>query len=285
VSNSHFETEWPVLVPAVIADIAKSAARLLIRRVSRHPGTVKAEYDMGRWHDVRNEKAWHRFDDLRSFLEGTDQKPRYAKIGGRVVTIPTREYYRLRIELLQELLNREAGGADELVEIGCGFGYNLFSLSLDSKWRCLEGLDISENAVWAAQAIAEHFACRNMRFGVLDITKADHPGFNCIEGRTVFTFFCIEQVPYSVDRVIQNLLDSKPRRVIHVEPTTEKLSLSKPLDLTNFLYVKSMDYQCRLFTVLGELARARRIRILTDRRLDFAPTIHNDGFLLTWEPM
>jgi hypothetical protein len=53
----------------------------------------------------------------------------------------------------------------------------------------------------------------------------------------------------------------------------------------NYLYVKSVDYQTRLFGVVERLAREKRVRVLSDRRLDFAPSIHNDGFVLSWEPL
>lgn len=273
------------LASAVAGDLLRSTARLVARRARRHREMVAAEYDGGHWKGMLERRPWLSTRDLEGFLEGTDATDRLAKLDGEVFKLPTHEYYRRRIALLQDLLQREAGGANELVEVGCGFGYNLFSLSLDPLWRRLEGLDISSNALAAGSAIARHFGLTpRIDFHALDITDPAHPGFRRIEGRTVFTFFCIEQVPYAVEKVVENLLAHRPRRVIHVEPTTERLAVWRPLDLLNYLYVKSVDYQTRLFTLVEGLASRGRVRILTDRRSGFSPTIHNEGFVLTWEP-
>ena len=70
----------------------------------------------------------------------------------------------------------------------------------------------------------------------------------------------------------------------HIEPTTEMLRPWKPLDLLNIVYVHSKDYQRRLFTVLDDFATAGRITILGRRRLSFASSISNDGFVIAWEP-
>jgi hypothetical protein len=72
--------------------------------------------------------------------------------------------------------------------------------------------------------------------------------------------------------------------VIQIEPTTELLELWRPMDLLNYAYVKSVDYQTRLFSALADLQRRGKIRICAQRRLSWAPTIHNDTFLAVWEP-
>jgi hypothetical protein len=56
------------------------------------------------------------------------------------------------------------------------------------------------------------------------------------------------------------------------------------MDLLNYAYVKSVDYQTRLFSTLATLRARGDIRILAQRRLSWAPTIHNDTFLVVWEP-
>jgi SAM-dependent methyltransferase len=273
------------LASAIAADLARSTARLAARRVRRHGEVVASEYDRGHWKNMLDSRRWASAAGLEDFLVGADARERLVKLDGEVVQIATREYYRRRIALFQSLIRQEAGETDEMLELGCGYGYNLFSLSLDARWKRLSGVDISRNALEAGGAIARHFGLESrIAFHPLDITDPAHPGFRHIENRTVFTFFCIEQVPYAVEKVIENLLAHRPRRVIHVEPTTERLALWRPLDLLNYVYVKSVDYQTRLFTVVEALARRGRVRVLTDGRCGFAPTIHNEGFVLTWEP-
>ncbi len=286
------ELEFPKPPPArpasvarlYLQDLARSSARLLLRHARTHD-QVTAEYHSGRWHQTLEDRAWLRAPDLCAFLVGTNTSVRIAKVDGRIVQIPTNEYYRLRLRALTDLIAAQATDGSEIVELGCGAGYNLLSLAAAGRPGRLAGFDISENAIEAARATAERFGLADrMRFGLIDLTEAHHPSFRQIAGKTVFTYFAIEQVPRAVEDVLENILGHRPTRVIHMEPTTELLEPWKPLDLLNYIYVKSMDYQTRLFTAVERLAASGRIRILARRRLPWAPTIHNDGFMVTWEP-
>lgn len=265
-------------------DLTRSAGRMLLRRV-RTRDRVRAEYDAGHWRRVLLQQTWTGSPDLAAFLVGDDATMLVAKLDGRIVRIAARDYYRRRLSELFDAIAAHAPDESRLVELGCGYGHNLFTLALRGRWQQLAGLDVSETGLRAGRAIAAHFGLgERVQFDALDLTDAAHPNFACIEGQTVFTFCCIEQVPDTVEHVVENILRHRPRRVIHIEPTTELLSPWQPLDLLNYAYVKSVHYQTRLFSTLTTLARRGEIRLLTTRRLPWAPTIHNDTFLAVWEP-
>lgn len=274
------------LFSCYIQDLTRSVARMAIRRTRRTKDQVESEYHAGHWQRMRVDRPWIQFSDLTEFIVGSDRQLRIAKACGQVVEIATDEYYRLRLSALEQVMAVQAGDVDELVELGCGFGYNLFSLALANRWQVFTGFDISENGIAAARDIASHFGfAESMQFGLLDLTDPNHANFSQITGKTVFTCFCIEQVPKAVELVISNIIAQCPKRVIHIEPTTELLKFWRPMDLLNLVYVKSVDYQSHLFTVLGAMEARRKIRILDKARMDWAPTIHNDGFMITWEPV
>ena len=266
-----------------LADLTRSALRLVRSRV-RTRDRVEAEYHGGVWRSLLHERPWVGTRSLRDFLVGGDRRSRLAKIDGRVVEIATDDYYRLRLERLREMLAQHDDGT-ELVELGCGFGFNLFSLLLARRSQRLLGFDISENAITAARDIAEHFGIADrVCFGTIDVTAPTDPNLRQIRGKTVFTCCCIEQVPQSVEQVVANILEHRPARVIHIEPATELLQLWRPLDLLNYAYVRSMDYQARLLTTLRTLAAQGRIELMTQERLPWAPTIHNDMLVALWRP-
>jgi SAM-dependent methyltransferase len=242
------------------------------------------EYDQGSWNRVLRERTWERAQSLDDFLLGDDTGMRIARVDGRSVRIRTRDYYRYRIEALAEAIRRYAEDRTELVELGCGYGYNLFSLAMRGPWR-LVGFDISENATEAGRAIAQHFALdRRIEFGLLDMTCADAVNFQRITDKQVFTHFSLEQLPYAVEGVVRNLLAHRPARVIHVESAAALLRLWRPRELLNYLYLRSMDYQTRLLMVLRRLERDGALRIVACERSPFAPTLHNDGCFIIWEP-
>jgi hypothetical protein len=266
-------------------DLARSLRRMAFKNVRRTHDLVNSEYNAGAWGRILGERGWLRAKSLEQFLIGENDAPRFAKVDGQIVRITARDYYRYRIGALSELISRHAGGAKSLLELGAGFGSNLFSLSLDPQWTRLRGFDIAPNGIEAGRQIANHFDLSDrVSFDRIDLTDAEHPNFTELAGTTVFTYFCIEQIPYAVEAVVENILRAGPSRVINIEPAVDMLKLSHPRDLASRVYIESMDYQTRLFKLLDELDKKGRIRILGRERMGFAPTLHNDGLLYAWEP-
>jgi hypothetical protein len=277
---SRLDLSW-----AYTIDLARSFSRRILKNTRRTPEVVDSEYNAGEWGRILRERAWLRALSLEEFLVGDNASERLAKVDDRIVRITTPDYYRYRIAALSELISRHAGGTTALLELGAGFGYNLFSLSLDPQWSRLRGLDIAPNGIEAGRQIANHFDLADrVSFGRIDLTESGDAGFAELAGSTVFTYFCIEQIPYAVEAVVENIIRAKPARVINVEPDVDMLNLSEPRDLASWLYVASMGYQTRLSKLLDNLDRSGRIRVLARERMRFAPTFHYDGLLYAWEP-
>jgi hypothetical protein len=273
------------LSKAYTIDLVRSLRRLAFKNVRRTHEVVDTEYNAGEWKRILGERAWLRANTLEQFLIEENDAPRLAKVDGQIVRISTRDYYRYRIGALSELISRHAGGARSLLELGAGFGYNLFSLSLDPQWSSLRGFDIAPNGIEAGRQIATRFELSDrVSFDRIDLTDAGDPRFEQLAGTTIFTYFCIEQIPHAVEAVVENIIRAKPARVVNIEPAVDMLKLSDPRDLTSRVYIQSMDYQTRLFKLLDTLDSRGRIRILARERMAFAPTLHNDGLLYAWEP-
>lgn len=269
---------------AYAIDIARSMRRLAFKNVRRTHDVVDSEYNSGEWGRILAEKRWSRTPALEDFLVGVNDAPRLAKIDSQIVRIKTRDYYRYRIGALSNLIARHAGDVREISELGSGYGYNLLSMSLDPRWTKLRGLDVAPNGIEAGRQIAGHYGLDDrISFDRIDLTDADDPRFVELAGRTVFTYFCIEQIPYAVDAVVENIIRARPARVIHIEPGIDMLNLSSPRDLASRIYIRSMDYQTRLFKLLDELDKSGRIRVVARERMAFAPTLHNDGLLYVWD--
>ena len=266
-------------------DLARSLRRMAFKNVRRTHDVVNSEYNAGEWGRILADRGWLRAKTLEAFLIGEKDASRLAKVDGEIVRTTTSDYYRYRIGALSELIARHAGGTNSLTELGAGFGYNLFSLSLDPQWNRLRGFDIAPNGIAAGRQIADHFKLgERVSFDRIDLTDAGDPHFAELAGATVFTYFCIEQIPYAVEAVVENILRARPSRVVNIEPAVDMLKLSDPRDLASRVYIESMDYQTRLFKLLDELDKKGRIRILARERMGFAPTLHNDGLLYAWEP-
>jgi hypothetical protein len=272
------------LLWAYASDLARSFIRLAFKNVRRTYDVVDAEYNAGQWGKILAERVWLREPTLEEFLVGHKDAPLLAKVDNEIVRISSRDYYRYRINALSALMARHAGEVHTLVELGSGFGYNLFSLSLDPRWKQLRGFDVAPNGVEAGRQIASHFCLNNrISFDRIDLTDASDPRFEELAGATVFTYFCIEQIPYAVEAVVENIIRARPARVVNIEPAVDMLKLSEPRDFTSRVYIRSMDYQTRLFKLLDALDRSGRVRIIARERMRFAPSLHNDGLLYAWE--
>ena len=266
-------------------DVAKSVYHLILRRMERTQDKVNSEYNLLHWQKILSNKAWIKAKDLPEFLAPPDLNEHLRKVDNQILRISAQKYYQYRIGALGELIARHCGGAKGIVELGTGYGYNLFSLHHSHPDWSLKGFDISPNGITAGREIADRFGLSDrISLDRTDLTDASDPNLSAIAGEVVLTYFCIEQIPYDVRKVIDNIIAAKPKRVINIEPTTELLDLTHPRDLVSLFYIRSVDYQTHLFTVLNELEREGRIRIIARERMPFAPSINNDGFLYCWEP-
>jgi hypothetical protein len=267
-------------------EILRNALLMILRKVRRDRGQVQAEYDLGYWKAVLDQKRWLHVSNLDEFLNPPTDEMRIAKIENRYVRIRTQDYYRYRATMLQGIIAEFAGQDTELAELGCGFGLNLFSLLAVRSWKRLIGLEVSENALEAGRQISRHFHLSDtVHFDRLDLNDAAHDNFSKITGKTVFTYYCLEQLKYSTDSVIANIIRAEPRRTIHIEPTTEMLKLWSPTDLASYLYIIRQDYQNNLLRTLRRFEVKGDIRIVEVRRLYYAPTIRHDPTLICWEPV
>ena len=125
------------LSQAYAIDLVRSFRRLALKNVRRTTDVVNSEYNVGQWGRILNERAWLGAHDLEDFLVGHDNTPRLAKVDDQIVRIATSDYYRYRIGALSQLVARHVGAATSLLELGAGFGYNLFSLGFDPRWTKL----------------------------------------------------------------------------------------------------------------------------------------------------
>lgn len=253
-------------------------------RLVRNQKVVSKEYDLGTWKKILDEKSWTTHRNLIDYILPNDGNELSALVGGRLVRISCTNYYKYRLNVLLNSLKHFAHD-DELIELGCGHGMNLFRLSLAQHWKKLTGYDYSKNAVTAAEEASIHFGISQMKFGVLDLTNAEADGFQNIRGKTVFTHYCLEQLKRSMPNVIENILLARPRRVIHIEPMVHWYRCWSPQYLASYSYILKRDFQNNLWPTLKKLVAIGKIRILAKKPLGYSPKPVHSPMLICWEPV
>lgn len=268
---------------AYFRSCAGSLARWAKRR-HRTDARVASEYDQGTWEKARRDAAWQRAPSLDAYVAETSRKTLVAMLDGSLCRVPAHDYYRFRYRRLRQLIDTFRKPGTPVVELGSGLGTNLFRLRAEGLDVPMKGFDISPTGVEVARSVTSHFDLRQMDFDVLDLRQHDHPNYPQIEGTTVFTYYCLEQIPSATREVMEAIARARPARVIHVEPSTELLSWWRLSDTATRAYVLSQDYQRTLMRTAKDLEAEGKLRIDGCSRMRFAPTQRNFPLVLIWTP-
>jgi hypothetical protein len=264
--------------------LANIAHRLLVRRF-RNRSQVASDYDQGEWRDVLLAGRWEQCGSLEQYVLSDNRRRITAMIGGELIKIGVSDYYAYRTKMLVDTLRRFGGDSESLVEIGSGAGRNLFALAHGGHWPTLLGLELSPTGREVTRKVAAHFSLPSIQSDEIDLLDAFSSGFDRLRGATVFSFYCLEQLPAHTREVMQNLLSAGVKRVIHIEPTPELFSCFSRKDLATISYIWRQDYQRTIVSVARRMEEQGLIRVLEIARLNFAPSCRNDPTLVVWEPL
>ena len=186
-------------------------------------------------------------------------------------------YRPMRIyKILKEFTEKD----DVIVELGFGWGWNLFNMIAFGLENKLEGCEITENGFNSCKIINQHYQC-NLKLEKLDLTK--NFGVDKFKEKTLFTHYAMEAMKYDTKKVLENILISKPKQVIHIEPIYE-LYNNNLRDITSKLYIEYSNYQDNLLKTLQELESEDKIEIKDIRRLGYGHKSEHEASMIRWIP-
>lgn len=276
-----------LITKEIVRNILLLIKRRVVKRAIRNMDLTRLEYEEGAWQSVLTKKPWEAYESLEDYVcEKGNNKNITCLINGVVARMKVCEYYTFRRDNLVSLLSCYAGGADEIVEVGCGYGLNLFSLrTVTTPFRCIAGMDISQTALEVAKNITAHFGLNEIKFFPLDLLDDKDANLEQVKGKVVFTYYCLEQLGNYMNKALDNLIRARPKRVIHIEPTREVLNPASLLDLNSIIYSLAMDYPSNLVYCLNSRQQAGMLNICKMEKLIYAPTIRHYPALIVWEPV
>jgi hypothetical protein len=284
-SDDRFVPVSTVAAAGLICRELSITAASILTHARRDRDAVHQEYDRGYWRKVLEERRWESCKGLDEFLSPGDGW-RICKIDNRFVRARNIDYYGYRHLRLRRLLEQYTEPASDLVEIGSGYGANLFALASSLQWRHLIGLELSETGIAAGRDIAAHFGLSDrIRFERADLTNLSAEARELLSGRVAFSYYSFEQIPRDTEAAIGNLIAARPIRIVHVEPIAELLRWYLPKDLLNYAYIVRNDYQRTLLRTLRRFEARGALRIIDIQRLYYAPGIRHDPALVMWEPI
>lgn len=256
------------------------------KQVTRDREKVAAEYDRDKYarclafFDSTHPSP--SIEDVRG-AEFKDDKenPTCASMGDELFLIPFMEAYDLYYALIADRVLPLVEEGTTVVELGCGYGYNLAMLQKRAKVPAVfRGGEYSHNAVALAGKL---FAGREKEIGVehFDFYDTSYPILDAAQGPIVlFTAGAIEQIPdiSNFFSVLPRYKD-KIRAVIHCEPAYE-LQGDDLLGLLRKKYLAVNDYNRNLLSQFE--SRADSIEVARQERNVFGFNALNPASAIEW---
>ncbi len=195
----------------------------LFQKQNRNAKRVEKAYETGIYNNLKQMKVWNLslYNLLHIDFTNIDEQNKEILYENKNKLV--RNYRNTIWDIWQEefvnKIKRFIEPNDQIVELGCGYGRNLFILKNNGIKNKMSGYDISTNAIEVAQQINKKFDM-GMDFGVFDHTQKFKMN---LKGKTVFTYASLEQVKYGLEKAIDNIIEAQPKQVIHFETIPQLL--------------------------------------------------------------
>jgi len=243
---------------ATTFEILKLKAYVLknrLKQTKRDLKLINADYDTGYWSTFNIENF--PFGSLMN-LEVNNEIEIY-QINNDFYKIPRKIFLDLYEKRILELFEHNVEKNSPVVELGSGIGNILFFL-WKSGYRNLEGFDLSNTGICIAKDIAKKFNC-DIEFSTLNIVEDIRK--NQFNDKTIFTYVCLEQLSNYMDQVLENIINSRPQKVINFE-----FSINNSTKLARD-YHKTRDYQTNLYPKLLDLQKNNLIKIISTQPVGY----------------
>lgn len=251
-------------------------------RERRDPERVLAEYRRARLRTWESAKAAppRNVHDL-ILLKFADDGKEPCLVDGRIILLNGPDYYRHKFSQIGRILAPHLSAGTRLAEFGCGYGINLFYLNSVHPQAAYAGFDFVDEGLEHARFINSVLGTA-IAFERLDMARPDRR----IDADVILTHYAMEQVKYDTRRVLDYFRSLRPRAVVHIEPVYEffKWYSIGGRDFFSRLYIRSKDYQDRLYRTVRRMEREGAAKILEARRLGYSSTPLHEGGLIVWEP-
>lgn len=245
---------------------------------------IDAEYDKDKYAkflQFYEQNSGIDFEKLRSVQEDylPPEKEVCVSRGNELFLISAAAAQRLAKQTLLDSLVPYMAENRVILELGCGYGYNLGVLREAEPDHLFIGGDYSQNAVSLAGKLFRDYP--EVTVSLFNFYDEAWSIFDAVEERAlVFTHHTIEQLP-SVKSIMPTFARYRQKiaRVVHLEPVFEFNDPNTTLGLMRQSYLLLNDYNKDLFTCLKEMGA----KILKVEKDVFGANPLNPTSLIVWQ--
>ena len=255
---------------------------------SRSEKLVLREYGE-KWGDLLQDYEKHKFANLLEAMNYLFYKhfPSYFlfHIGEQI-------YYAENNDLFWDFFYSEITGIlaeylrpdGTLVELGCGWGRNLFYALRMKLCKNAIGGEFTERGLMLGKLIEKQFDLP-IDFFHFDYYNPAAELEHKLKGAVIFTHNSIEQINCIPEKTILALIKSKPIAVIHLEPIYEHCKENTFLHCLWKRYTELNDYNRNLLTVLKRFEKQGQLKITIEKPHALGLNAFNPCSFIVWEPI
>jgi len=254
------------------------------QKLERNIAKIDAEYDKDKYAKLRQfykQNPGIDIDELKRVADGNllpDEEVCISR-GDELFLVSAAEAQWLARQTIVDSLQPYMAKSPVVIELGCGYGYNLGVLREIAPNCSFIGADYSSNAVALASELFKGYP--EIIFTTFNFYDEDWPFFDDFDGKAlVFTNHAIEQMP-SAKSVMEAFLKYRQKiaGVIHLEPAFEFNDADSKLGLMRRGYTLMNDYNRDLFTVIREAGA----KILKTEKDVFGHNPLNPTSIIAWQ--
>ena len=230
---------------------------------------VSQEYDSGSWQKNLEffNKQFISFNSIEQFLYENNNKieishQKFLTISGGLKISNMEAYKRYKARRLAEVFSQKNVN---ILEVGCGFGWNLAALRVNGYTGNLYGVYVSSTAIDLCKKFSNKFKL-SLLCDEMDIINIDESFASNFDVDYILIYQVLEQLPKDVENVLEKLVLYFPEtNFILIESSSELFPISLS-DLISKLYVKKQNYQKSVLKTVHKMAKGNQIKDLTYNR-------------------
>jgi len=266
---------------------------LIITRMLLNPDLGKSsEHRADEW-----EEGWS--ENLKDLEAGVDPSealiPRYmsakkgsikdtARLNGRLIRPVTDNFEHAMLKILLEwIFEKYMKDAPSVYEFGSGTNQHLLQLREINPDARLYGLDWAEASQKIIDNLVHKKVLENVEGHHFDFFKPDE-SFEIDPEGIIYTVAALEQVGENHDKLVDYLIEKKPKLCVHLEPVAELLDETKLIDYLAVEYMERRNYLKNFLTRLRKLGEGGKITIHEARRTNVGFLFMEGYSLVVWSP-
>lgn len=276
-SNLFYLKSFPIL-SGILLKKKINSSKLLEKYNQEYNSRFKKIYETKYWTKTKN---FEEFCFTKSLMGIDFTKLERKIIDDKLCYISRYDYFKHHYFTVLEYLKKFTN-TEPIIELGSGYGLVLFVFKFLGLKNLVEGYEMDEYGIKMAKEVNDFFHLDIKFDKIEDLRKKSIIDKN-FEGKTVFTHYVLHNIQDNFSKSIENILNTKPKQVLHFEPIYEKHQ-NDLKGITCKTYLKSVNYQTKILSTIKAFENEGKLKILNIQNIGIGGQPFDKLFLIRYVP-